>query len=197
MKKSRMVVPLVILALMAGGCKKDPPPPPPPVTNGAAEAQARAEAEARARREAEERARREAEERARREAEEKARREATMRTTLMEMVYFDYDQSAIRADAKSILDAKVRILRDNPAIRIRIEGHCDERGSNEYNLALGSRRAEAARAYITAAGISPQRFEIISYGEERPQAQGSTESAWSRNRRAQFQILAGLPAPPK
>lgn len=192
MNVSRALVPILILALMAGGCGKKTPPPPPPATNGAAAAR---EADARARREAEERARLEAEERARREAEDRARREAeaATRTTLAEMVFFDYDRAAIREEAKPILDAKVKILRGNPAIRLRIEGHCDERGSNEYNLALGSRRAEAIRMYLTAAGLSAQRFEIVSFGEERPLAQGSNEASWSRNRRAQFQILAGLP----
>lgn len=192
MNVQRGMVTILLVALVAGGCGKKAPPPPAPTSDPAADAR---EAEARARREAEERARREAEERARREAEERTRREAelaTMRRSLEEVVFFDYDMSVIKTEAKPILDAKVRILRDNPAIRILIEGHCDERGSNEYNLALGSRRADAVRAYMTAAGIRNDRFQIISYGEERPLTQGSNETAWARNRRAQFQVQAGL-----
>jgi len=197
MNVSRKVVPILIFALMAGGCGKKTPPPPSPTVDHTAEA---AEAEARARREAEEKARLEAEAKARSEAEARARTEAAaaaMRATLTEMVYFDYDQSAIREDSKPILDAKLRILRQDPAIRIRIEGHSDERGSNEYNVALGSRRAEAVRMYFTASGLQAQRFEIVSFGEEKPLERGATEASWSRNRRAQFQVLAGIPGTPK
>jgi peptidoglycan-associated lipoprotein len=115
-----------------------------------------------------------------------------MRTTLAEMVFFDYDRSELRADARAILDRKARILRDRPAIAIRIEGHADERGSTEYNLALGSRRADAVRAYLTGVGINASRFQATTFGEARPLAAGSSESAWSRNRRAEFVVTAGL-----
>ena len=116
---------------------------------------------------------------------------AQMRTTLAEMVFFDYDRSEIRADTRTILDRKARILRDQPTIRIRIEGHADERGSTEYNLALGSRRAESLRTYLTGVGIQASRLEIASYGEGRPLERGANESAWSRNRRAEFGVTAG------
>jgi peptidoglycan-associated lipoprotein len=116
---------------------------------------------------------------------------ARMRATMAERVHFDYDKSDIRADSRAILDRKTRILRDEPTVRIRVEGHADERGSTEYNLALGNRRAEAVRAYITAAGIPASRIEIVSFGEERPVERARNEAAWSRNRRAEFVVTAG------
>jgi len=116
---------------------------------------------------------------------------ARLRSTMAEIVFFDFDKSEIRADSRAVLDRKVRILRDQPTVRIRVEGHADERGSTEYNLALGSRRAEAVRAYVTATGIAASRIEIVSYGEDRPLQQGRTEAAWARNRRAEFVMTAG------
>jgi peptidoglycan-associated lipoprotein len=121
-----------------------------------------------------------------------ARETARKRAVLEEIVYFDYDQSAIRNDAKRALDAKVAILRAEPAIRIQIAGHADERGSTEYNLALGSQRANSIRNYLTGFGLAANRFEVISYGEGRPLVQGQNEGAWSRNRRGEFQVRAGL-----
>jgi peptidoglycan-associated lipoprotein len=115
-----------------------------------------------------------------------------MRTTLGEMVFFDYDRSEIRADARAILDRKARILRDQPTVSIRIEGHADERGSTEYNLALGSRRADAVRSYLAGVGINASRVQTTTYGEARPLANGSGEGTWSRNRRAEFAVTAGL-----
>lgn len=138
----------------------------------------------------------EAAEAARRQAEaaaeaERQRRIAAARATLEEMVFFDYDMSAIRPDAEQALRRKVDILRASPQVRIRIEGHADERGSNEYNLALGNRRAEAIRQFLTGFGLAANRFEIVSFGEERPLQQGANEAAWARNRRGQFVIVAG------
>ena len=125
---------------------------------------------------------------------ERQRRVAAARATLEAMVFFDYDMSAIRPDAEQALRQKVDILRASPQVRIRIEGHADERGSTEYNLALGNRRAEAVRQFLTGFGLSADRFEIVSFGEDRPLAQGSNEQAWSRNRRGQFVITAGANA---
>lgn len=116
---------------------------------------------------------------------------ARMRATMAELVFFDYDRSEIRADSRAVLDRKARIMRDEPTVRIRIEGHADERGSTEYNLALGSRRAEAVRAYITAAGIAANRIETVSFGEDRPLERARSEAAWSRNRRAQTVVTGG------
>jgi peptidoglycan-associated lipoprotein len=147
----------------------------------------RAAEEARRRAEAEEAARRAAEA-------ERQRAVAAARATLEAMVFFDYDSSEIREDAAAALRQKVAILRASPQVRLRIEGHCDERGSTEYNLALGNRRAEAIRQFLTGFGLSADRFEIVSFGEGRPLAQGSNEQAWSRNRRGQFVITAGANA---
>lgn len=114
------------------------------------------------------------------------------RGILTEMVFFDFDMAEIRPDARATLDAKVQILREEPTVRLRIEGHADERGSTEYNMALGLRRAEAVKAYFVNFGLAADRFETISYGEERPLVRESNEAAWARNRRAEFQILSGL-----
>jgi peptidoglycan-associated lipoprotein len=101
-------------------------------------------------------------------------------------VFFDFDRSLIRADARKALDENVRWLKANPSATIVIEGHCDERGTREYNLALGQRRARAARDYVVAAGIDAKRVKTISYGKERPFVLGHDESAWRWNRRAHF-----------
>jgi peptidoglycan-associated lipoprotein len=139
-----------------------------------------------------EEARLRAEEEARRRAEEEARRAVEeARATLTAKVYFDYDMSEIRPDAEQVLRAKLEILRNSPQVQLRIEGHADERGSNEYNLALGNRRAQAVVDFFTNFGLDGNRFSIVSYGEERPAAQGSNEEAWSQNRRAEFVITAG------
>jgi peptidoglycan-associated lipoprotein len=110
------------------------------------------------------------------------------------MVFFDYDVAAVRTDARTTLDAKAQILRGDPSITLRVAGHADERGSTEYNLALGNRRAMAIKEYITGFGIAGDRLQVTSYGEERPLAQGSGESVWSRNRRGEFTITGGLSA---
>jgi len=114
-----------------------------------------------------------------------------LRTTLTTPVHFLYDQSDLRSEDKAILDAKVPILQANPGVMLRVAGYTDERGSDEYNLALGQRRAAAVRAYLVGRGIPESRFETISFGEERPVAQGSDEGAFSQNRRAEFEITAG------
>jgi peptidoglycan-associated lipoprotein len=103
-----------------------------------------------------------------------------------EDIYFDFDQSVIRADAQEVLRKKAEFLRSNSGVSVVIEGHCDERGTAEYNLALGERRALAAKAFLMNLGISSSRLSTISYGEERPVDPGSNEEAWARNRRAHF-----------
>jgi peptidoglycan-associated lipoprotein len=135
-----------------------------------------------------ERAAREAAERAAAAARSEAER---AREVLTAMVFFDFDVAEIRDDAKRALDAKLPVLRSDPGIRMRIEGHADERGSTEYNLALGSRRATSVASYLQAYGIDRSRFETVSWGEERPLASGAGEGAWARNRRAEFVITAG------
>jgi peptidoglycan-associated lipoprotein len=114
-----------------------------------------------------------------------------VRTMLATMVHFDFDRATLRPEDTGVLDDKIKILQANPNVHIRISGHCDERGSDEYNLALGNRRATAAKQYLVSHGIDASRIETVSYGEERPLAQGHDESAWSQNRRDEFEITAG------
>jgi peptidoglycan-associated lipoprotein len=104
--------------------------------------------------------------------------------------YFDYDQSDLRDDARSALSANAEWLKKYPSIQILIEGHCDERGTSAYNLALGDRRANAARDYLVSLGISAARVKTVSYGKERPFCTESTETCWQQNRRAHFVITA-------
>lgn len=188
----RFVAPVMAATLLVAACKKEPPPPPAPTgpseeelarrrADSIAAARAAAEAAARERAAAEERAARE-------------RATAAARATLEEMVFFDYDKSDIREDAAAVLRRKADVLRASPQVQIRIAGHADERGSTEYNLALGNRRAESVRQFLAGFGLPESRFAIISYGEEQPLERASNESAWARNRRAEFQITAGANA---
>lgn len=116
---------------------------------------------------------------------------AAARSTLLATIYFEYDADELRDDSKALLDEKIAILNANPSLTVRIAGHCDERGSDEYNIALGRRRAVAAKRYLTDRGIAEDRVETQSFGRERPAVQGSTEDAWSKNRRDEFEIVAG------
>lgn len=104
----------------------------------------------------------------------------------MEDVYFDFDKSDLRSDALDVLAGHVEVLKANVDIKVLIEGHCDERGTEEYNQALGERRANRVREYYISSGISANRLRTISYGELRPKAEGSNEAAWALNRRAHF-----------
>jgi peptidoglycan-associated lipoprotein len=113
------------------------------------------------------------------------------RDALRATVYFDFDRSELRQDQRGVLDAKLPVLRANPSIRIRIEGNADERGSDEYNLALGQRRADVAKRYLVEHGIDAGRIDITSNGEEKPVCQEHDESCWSRNRRDEFVIVLG------
>lgn len=106
----------------------------------------------------------------------------------MNPLFFDFDSAALSEQARATLDQNARLLRDHADVRVSIEGHCDERGTAEYNLALGEKRAQAARDYLVAAGIGASRLDVISYGKERPFESGHDESSWSKNRRAQFTI---------
>ncbi len=99
-------------------------------------------------------------------------------------VLFDFDSYELTSSAKSVLNNQANFLSSNPSVRITIEGHCDERGTREYNLALGESRAAATRDYLVAQGVNPARIKIISYGKERPAVIGSNEDAWRFNRRA-------------
>jgi len=105
-------------------------------------------------------------------------------------VYFDFDQSTILPDAARKLDANASWMKTNANHLILIEGHCDERGTNEYNLALGERRARSTMNYLVAQGVQASRITIISYGEERPSCSEKTEACWAKNRRAHFLVKA-------
>jgi len=99
-------------------------------------------------------------------------------------ILFDYDKYSIRKDARSILDTAASVLNENREQEIIIEGHTDERGTNEYNLALGEKRAKAARKYLRSLGVSPARMTIMTFGEEKPGCTSQNEACWQRNRRA-------------
>jgi len=103
-------------------------------------------------------------------------------------VYFDYDQSSLTSEAQATLDRQAAFLKASPSFRIIIEGHCDERGTREYNLALGDRRASAVRDYLVAKGINASRLSTISYGKERPSVGGSNDTSYALNRRSVSRI---------
>lgn len=105
-----------------------------------------------------------------------------------ERIHFEFDRSAITDEAAEKLQRKAEVLRQNPQWQITIEGHCDERGSLEYNQALGMRRAEATKRYLVSLGLDAERFRTVSFGEERPAMTGSNETAWAMNRRSEFVI---------
>ena len=192
MSIKHLFIPAIAITLILGACG-GPPPPPPPEPTGLTQAEidaARADSLAAAgaadaaRQEAEDAA--ESRERQRMEEEASAAREA-----LEAVVLFDYDESDITAAAERALRAKLPILRSSPTVRLRLEGHADERGSTEYNLALGSRRAEAVREFLSGFGISGDRLTTTSFGEERPAVNRSDETAWAQNRRVAFVITGG------
>ena len=104
----------------------------------------------------------------------------------LQVVYFGYDSFTLDDGARAALDSNAKMMRDNAALTVSIDGHCDERGTVEYNQALGQKRAETVQQYLSDAGIAANRFRVISYGKERPADEGHDESAWSRNRRVEF-----------
>ncbi|MBW2167572.1 MAG: peptidoglycan-associated lipoprotein Pal [Deltaproteobacteria bacterium] len=120
--------------------------------------------------------------------EEAARRKiiAARNLFMNENIYFDFDKSNLKPEAQEVLKRKAEWLRNNPGESVVIEGHCDERGTNEYNLALGDRRAQSAKNFLINLGIARSRLTTISYGEERPADPRQNETAWSKNRRDHF-----------
>ncbi|MES2125298.1 MAG: OmpA family protein [Gemmatimonadota bacterium] len=183
MTQRALVVALLGLATTVGACGKKADPnmtpapvpsstpaattPPPAPSSANADSVARAEA-------------------ARREAER-----AALVNQLAETIHFDYDQFAIGADDTGRLDRKAAILKANPSLRIRVTGHADERGSDEYNLALGMRRAIAAKDYLVRLGVDASRIEVASLGREVPVDPSPTEAAYAKNRRDEFEAIAG------
>ncbi|MGB9701081.1 MAG: peptidoglycan-associated lipoprotein Pal [Thermodesulfobacteriota bacterium] len=109
--------------------------------------------------------------------------------TELKSIFFDFDQAVIREDQKEVMLQNAQWLKAHPQVRVRIEGNCDERGTAEYNLALGQRRAEAVKEFLEGLGIAPKRMQTISYGFERPLDPGHNEEAWAKNRRVDFTIL--------
>jgi len=171
---------MAVAALVAGCAKKQPPAPPPAPQAAPAPAQAAGpnqDSLADAQRRAADAAR--------------AAALAAARAALTAPVYFDYERAELTAQATAALDAKIPVLNANPGLRIRVAGNCDARGSDEYNLALGQRRAAAAKRYLSDHGVDASRIDIISYGRERPAAEGDTEDAYAKNRRDEFEITAG------
>jgi peptidoglycan-associated lipoprotein len=198
------LIALAVVAMTVSACtpKTNPNTSPDPMVNpdsiAARAAREQAAAAERTRVEAENRARmeREAAERAAREA--AARAEAERAAALMAarnafgtVIYFAFDKSDLTAESRAVLDAKLPLLRANGNVRIRIAGHTDERGSDAYNVALGQRRAAAAKRYLVDQGIAADRIDVVSFGEERPAQAGSDETAWSKNRRDEFEIIVG------
>jgi len=117
---------------------------------------------------------------------EGAAREASETTFVNENVYFAFDSALLSDQAQQILSSKANYLRTNSEVMITVEGHCDERGTDAYNIALGERRAEAVKNFLVDLGIGTNRLKTISYGEERPIALGQNDASWAKNRRAQF-----------
>jgi len=108
-------------------------------------------------------------------------------------VYFDFDRYDLKPEARATLKANAGWLKANPSARVEVEGHCDERGTNEYNLALGAKRAQAARDYLVSLGIAAGRLSTVSYGEEVPVCKEQTEDCWQKNRRARFVVAPARP----
>jgi peptidoglycan-associated lipoprotein len=191
---------LVLLAVTAGGCKKKavpvaPVPLAPTTASSTENADALRAAREKALRDSLDKARADSLARLASDAEM-----ARMRGELEAPVLFEYDAAEMTDAGRAVLDAKLPILRANTGLRIRISGHTDARGSDEYNLALGLRRAAATRKYLVDRGIAPARVDIVSFGEERPAEGGDSDGAFAKNRRAEFEILAGgssLRVPPR
>ncbi len=206
---SVMILILCCLALILTGCpKKTVMKEEPSVTKAdEAAAAAAAERERAAKQEAEQRALREKELKVREEAAKKSEAEKEFEKSLVAKKYpgiegevleskllkditFDFDKYDIRPQESSILKGNAALLAKYPNMKIQIEGHCDERGTIEYNLALGERRANSCKNYLISLGISKDRISTISYGKERPMDPGHTEEAWAKNRRAHTVIVS-------
>ncbi len=118
---------------------------------------------------------------------------ATPASSPLKEVYFDFDRYDLRVDARETLKANREWLKANPSVQVQIEGHCDERGTNEYNMALGAKRAQSVKDYLVSLGIAADRLSTISYGEELPVCRERNEECWQNNRRAKFVIQPAKP----
>lgn len=197
MPSARRSIPAVRAALLfvvasasVAACRKKPQATPAPVVTTANDdslRRAREDSIARARAESDRLER----ERLAREQAERDRRLAEARSALTAAVFFDYDAAEIRDDARAVLEAKLPLLTANAGVRLRVAGHTDSRGADEYNLALGQRRASAIKRWLAARGVDESRVEIVSFGEERGTCSEEDEACFSRNRRAEFEVTAG------
>lgn len=190
--KLRHAMVLALVPVMAlGACKKRPavsPGPDTTATDGNPGSDAAREDSIRLANQATARDRAERE---RADRERTERETAGAREVLTDIVFFQYDSDEIGGEAEQKLRLKAAVLAANPNVRLRIEGHADQRGSTEYNLALGQRRAEAVRTFLANYGIDPERFTTVSFGKERPLVEGDDEDSLARNRRAEFGIAGG------
>lgn len=193
-----LTVGMAAVVIGAAACGGGPPPPPPPpavdsaaIRDSIARARADSIARARARQDSIERVERIR--RAREDSLARVRAETeAVRNMIAQRVHFDFDRSNIRpGDDTQVLQQKLAILQANPGLRIEIVGHCDERGSDEYNMALGMRRANSARQWLIDRGIDGSRITVRSMGEEQPIDMGRNEAAWAQNRRDEFTVTAG------
>jgi len=188
MRLSSMPLLLAVAALAACGGKPAPEQPKPQAEQPVAQSRVNQDSIDAANRAAEEARNKAAADAA---AADAAARAKGLAGEVASMIHFDYDKSDIRQNDQAVLDRKAAIMGANPGLRVRISGHADERGSDEYNLALGNRRAGAAKRYLEGKGVDGSRVDVISYGEERPLEQGSTEEAYAANRRDEFEITGG------
>jgi peptidoglycan-associated lipoprotein len=191
-RRSRVIpaMVLVLAALAACGKKPQPAPAPAPAAAPAAPAGPNQDSIDAARRDSIARAQRLADS-LRAEQDRMAAAMAAARNTITQLIYFDFNKSDLTDQDKATLDAKIPVLNANPSLHIRVAGNCDARGSDEFNLALGQRRASSAKRYLVDHGVDASRIDVISYGKERPVAQGDTEEAYAQNRNDQFEITAG------
>ena len=176
---TRLVMFLIVLTFLAAGCAKKPAADESAMMEEPAVTEVREEPVAVVEEPVDEAAAARARARA---AEEAARNAASG----LVRIHFDFDQYVLTYDAKQILGKNANLLKAAPSVKVQIEGHCDERGSDEYNLALGEKRAIAAKNYLTSLGVAASRLSVISYGEEMPLDPAHTEAAWAKNRRAEF-----------
>ncbi len=194
MQPSR-ILPAALLAVAAlAACQKKPevaPTPAPPPIDSTAIKQHIADSLAAIAKAREDSIAQAAAEKARADSIARAEAQAKMHAALTAMIHFDFNKSDLRPEDQAILDSKIPILLANPNLMLRIEGNTDERGSTEYNLALGQRRAATAKRYLTDHGIADSRLETVSYGEEKPLCTEHDEACWSQNRRDEFVITAG------
>lgn len=191
MKSRRLYIPILLLLgiFLLWGCPKKAEVARAPEAQPEVRQEAPAVEEAPKAAEDADAARRAAEEKAAQErAAAEARERAASAASGLKPIYFDFDKSFIRDDAKAVMKANADWLKANPQAKVRIEGNCDERGTREYNQALGQRRASSAKKYLTDLGISAKRITLISYGKEKPVCTESDEACWQKNRRDEFVV---------